>query len=72
MNITYNGQNLTNHYKVTRHIPELGMIVATRSNSNKSFKDYVRSVNSPPKGLRKPLSKAVKVEDLHTGEIVEL
>lgn len=72
MKVTYNGQNLSHTYKVTRYVEELNMAVTTKAESELPFKDYVRNVNKPPEGLRNHLSKAVRIEDIETGEVVNL
>lgn len=72
MKVTYNGQDLSHTYKVTRYVQELNMPITTNTESKLPFKDYIRNVNKPPKGLRNPLSEAIRVEDIETGEVVNL
>lgn len=59
-------------YKITRHVPELNMFISSEHSEDMSTDEMARTVNLPPTGMRKVLSRAVRIENLDTREVVAL
>lgn len=59
-------------YKITRIVKELGMTVCTTIEDKRSIGEVAKTVNTPPKGLKRVLSKAISIENVYTGEVIYL